>query len=360
MLAPGVFLEDDMEISSRAGGMLLRWGMAPASLAAVFGCAGASSPPPPAVRTANASATPESTAPAPSTDAASGEDASEESSLLRLSRAWAQDPELGASGRKPADDLARCAGAPREVRAENAALAAAPFVRFEGIATHACDAVLWVFLACKSAADDEGTSCATWTERLVLEPVAGGPARVLGDVESSMGANAGGLFVPFAFAGGDRWILLRAWMFSPGAGGGAVDYGVGVLARSAHAGEAPLQVAPLPARAPSFYADHGCAVAVTGSNRTPTYSQPGFPSDNGGALVAVDLATMRTRTLREERDTTYAVQRVDENAGTVDVQITRHTFDEDCPRGEGALSCSKGTSVVKKLPLPACQAPSSR
>ncbi len=348
-----------MRISSRPRGVALPWGATLASFAAAVGCAGAPGSPP-TVQTSSAPAAAASTAAAPPADPVSDEDASEDSSLLRLSRAWAQDPELGASGQKPADDLARCQGAPRDVRAENAALAPAPFVRFEGIATHACDAVLWVFLGCTSAADDEGTSCATWTERLVLEPVAGGPARVLGDVESSMGANAGGLFVPFAFAGGDRWILLQAWMFSPGAGGGAVDYGVGVIARTAHAGEVPLQVAPLPARDPSFYADYGCAVAVTASNRTPTYSQPGFPSDNGGALVAIDLATLRARTLREERDTTYDVQRVDEKGGTVDVEVTRHTFGKDCPRGEGALSCSKGTAVVKKLPLPACGVTSSR
>jgi hypothetical protein len=242
------------------------------------------------------------------------------------------------------------------MRAENSALVPPSFVRFEGIATHACDAVLWVFLGCTEATDD-GKACTNWVERLVLEPVGKGAADAIGNVEVVRGGNSAGLFVPFAFTRDDRWILLQAWMFSPGAGGGAVDYGVGVIARSVRMGEAPVKVKSLPARDPSFYADYGCAIGLAASNKTPTYSQPGFPSNNGGALVVVDLATLQTRTLLEERDTTYTVDRLDEKGGTVDVKAARHTFGKDCPRGEEALSCSASTSARKTLPLPPCAPP---
>lgn len=274
--------------------------------------------------------------------------------LLALSRAWAKNDSLMASGHHPSDNLARCPRAGNDVRPENAALLPATFVRFEGIATHACDAVLWVYLGC-TAADDQGATCASWAERLVLEPIGTGAARVLGQVESAMGGNSGGLFVPFAFTRGGRFVLLQAWMFPPGAGGGAVDYGVGVVASSARGGTSPLHVEPLPGRDPSFYADFGCAVALAASNKTPTYTQPGFPSNNGGALVSIDLDPLRTRALLEERDTTYSITHVDEKAGTLDVDVARHTFGKDCPREEGALSCAT-TSASKKrqLPLPAC------
>jgi hypothetical protein len=272
---------------------------------------------------------------------------------LRLSQAWAQDSDLTSSSHQRIDDLARCPQAKQEMRAESSALVPPWFVRFEGIATRACDAVLWVFLGCTSATDD-GKACQNWTERLVLEPVGKGAPNVIGNVEMVRGGNSAGLFVPFAFTRDDRWILLRAWMFSPGAGGGAVDYGVGVIARTTRQGDSPVEVRSFPARDPSFYADLGCAIGLAASTKTPTYSQPGFPSDNGGALVTVDLATLKTRTLLEERDTTYSVERIDEKSGTIDVRAAKHTFGNDCPRGDGALSCSTSTSAKRTLALPPC------
>jgi hypothetical protein len=239
------------------------------------------------------------------------------------------------------------------MRASSAALVPPTFVRFEAIATHACDAVLRVFLGCTEVAGD-GTSCLSWRERLVLEPVGAGAAQIVGDVDQVRGGNSSGLFVPFAFARGDQWLLLRAWMFSPGAGGGAVDYGVGVIARKTRQGEPPIEVRPLPVRDPSFYADFGCAIGLGASDRTPTYSQPGFPSNNGGALVAVDLTTLQPRTLLEERDTTYAVKRLDEKAGTLDVEVTRHGFGKDCPREEGSLGCSSASASHRTVPLAPC------
>jgi hypothetical protein len=210
------------------------------------------------------------------------------------------------------------------MRAPNAALVPPTFVRFETIATHTCDAVLRAFLGCTEATED-GTSCLSWRQRLVLEPVGTGEAQIVGDLDPVRGGNSSGIFVPFAFTRGDRWILLRAWMFSPGAGGGAVDYGVGVIARSPQRGASPIDVQPLPVRDPSFYADFGCAIGLGASDRTPSYPQPGFPSNNGGALVAVDLETLQPHTLLQERDTTYTVKSLDEKAGTLDVEVTRHT-----------------------------------
>jgi hypothetical protein len=288
-----------------------------------------------------------------------GEDASADAAtaqsltLLRLSQAWPRDPELSLSNQKPIDDLARCPQAQHDLRSTHTALVPPTFVRFEAITTHACDAVLRVFLGCTEAAGD-GTSCLSWRERLVLEPVGAGAAQILGDVDAVRGGNSAGLFVPFAFTRDDRWILLRAWMFSPGAGGGAVDYGVAVIARSTRRGESPIDVQPLPVRDLSFYADYGCAIGLGASDRTPTYSQPGFPSNNGGALVAVDLATLQPRTLLEEPDTTYAVKRFDEKAGAIDVEVTRHTFGKDCPREEGTLGCSLASASRRTVPLPPC------
>jgi hypothetical protein len=160
--------------------------------------------------------------------------------------------------------------------------------------------------------------------------------------------------VPFAFSRDDRWVLLRAWMFSPGAGGGAVDYGVGVIAASTRRGGSPIDVQPFPVRDPSFYADFGCAIGLGASDQTPSYTQPGFPSNNGGALVAVDLATLKPRMLLKERDTTYVVKRLDEKAGTLDVEVTRHGFGKDCPREEGALGCSTASTSRRTIALPPC------
>jgi hypothetical protein len=327
-------------------------------LLALLGCHGA-----PSVSPATVTGTPP--APASSTGDSSDdmgitearESLQTESSLEALSRAWAEDGDLTLSGNRPADDLVRCPLARSDLRTESRAQVPPAFVRFEGIATHACDAVLWVFLGC-TAAGAEGKRCDSWAERLLLEPIGTGVARVLGNVEPEMGGNAGGLFVPFAFTRDDRWILLRASMFSPGAGGAAVDYGLGIIpvfvARSPQDEKAPLTVEPLPARDPTFYAQMGCAIGLANSDKTPSYTQPGYPSDNGGALVAVDLATMKQHTLLEERDTTYSVDRLDEKAGALDIEVTRHTFGKNCPREEGALGCSTSIRSKRRLPLPAC------
>jgi hypothetical protein len=280
---------------------------------------------------------------------------------LRLSQAWAKDDDLASSSSQRIDDLARCPQAKHDIRGESSTLVPPTFVRFEGIATHACDAVLWVFLGCTEATND-GAACMNWEERLVLEPVGKGASLVVGNVDVVRGGNSSGLFVPFALTRDDRWILLRAWMFSPGAGGGAVNYGIGVIARPPRPmresvrprGDSRVEVKALPARDPSFYADYGCAIGLAASDKTPTYSQPGFPSDNGGALVAVDLATLQTRPLLQEGDTTYSVERLDEKAGTIDVRVAKHTFGKDCPRGDGALSCSTSTSTRRTLALPPC------
>jgi hypothetical protein len=340
-----------------------------ASVAMLVACGGSDGPPPVTAGVVGPTTLDAGTAPVASApdagspgSASAGDDpakdaGSQDAVLQRLSAAWARDDDLGASGNKPADDLARCPKAAHDIRPASRALVPASFVRFVGIATHACDAVLWVFLGCTAARD--ATSCESWRERLVLEPVGAEPARVLGDLEPHMGANAGGLFVPFAFTRDDGRILARAWMFPPGAGGGAVDYGVGSIARSTQSREEPLPVAPLAARDPTFYAGDGCAVGLAESPKTPTYSQPGSPSNNGGALVVIDLATMRRRTLLESPDTTYAVKGVDEKAGSLEVEVTHHTFGKDCPRGEGALNCSAGTTTKRRIALPAC-GPSGR
>jgi hypothetical protein len=275
-------------------------------------------------------------------------------SLLRLAQAWSRDPELTLSNLHPVEDQARCPQAQYEMRVANAALVPPTFARFEAIATHACDAVLWVFLGCTQATDD-GAACQSWRERLVLEPVGTGPAQIVGDLDPVRGGNSSGLFVPFAFSRDDRWLLHRAWMFSPGAGGGSVDYGVGVIARSTRRGESPIDVQQFPVRDPSFYAGFGCAIGLGASDQTPTYTQPGFPSNNGGALVAVDLTTLQPRTLLKERDTTYIVKRLDEKAGTLDVEVTRHDFGKDCPREEGALACSGASTSRRTVALPPCR-----
>lgn len=302
---------------------------------------------------------PPETAPAPvpqdaSAASATASDASAAPSLLELSRNWAKDSDL--SGLHPVSDVARCPSAQHEPGAANAALVPPPFVPLAAIATHACDAVLWVYLGCTQATED-GAACQSWKERLVLEPVPSAAAAIVADLEPVHGGNSGGLFVPFAFSRDDQRVLLRAFMFSPGAGGGAVDYGVGTLARTARQGASPTSVSPFPARDLSFYDDDGCAIGLAASDLTPTYAQPGFPADNGGALVDVDLATLKSRVLAKERDTTYAVKRLDEKARSIEVEVTKHTFGKDCPREEGALGCSKGTKTSRTIPLPACAPP---
>ncbi|HLW55308.1 MAG TPA: lysozyme inhibitor LprI family protein [Candidatus Angelobacter sp.] len=236
------------------------------------------------------------------------------------------------------DRLGSCHGIPPALNPKFASLTPGTYTSLFATATHQCDAVLRVYLSCPA-----GQDC---SERLILEDVPHGQARILADLKpESRTGNSGGIFVPVAFTRDGRQIILMAWMGSPGAGGGAVNYGYEAMTRQG--GRKPL--APSGAM---FYDEFGKVVYTRSSDKLPAYSQPG-PESNDGILAVKDLGTLAERTLLEEADTSYQILKVNEKNHALSLRATRHEFGPGCPRTEeDALRCSKKTSQERQIPLP--------
>ncbi len=165
--------------------------------------------------------------------------------LNRLSAGWTKDDDLGDHQQQAADSLQSCPRAALDAEGRAATLVPKSYIQLKIVATHRCDAVVKVYLGCAKAVEEPDASeqwvgangrwfaCAEWNERLVLEDRPGGRARLLADLGFEVRTgNSGALFVPVAFTNDDRDLLLKAWMGSPGAGGGDMIYGDELMSRA--------------------------------------------------------------------------------------------------------------------------------
>lgn len=175
--------------------------------------------------------------------------------LGKISAEWAKDDDLSEHQSEAADNLQGCPPASLDPNGRDATLVPKTYIQLKAIATHRCDAVVKVYLGCTQALEEPDASeqwvgangkwyaCAEWNERLVLEDLPSGHARLLADLglETRTG-NSGAIFVPVAFTKNDRDLVLKAWMGSPGAGGGDMIYGDERMSRATgHRRDLPLR-----------------------------------------------------------------------------------------------------------------------
>ena len=299
---------------------------------------------------------PAATAPQPTVDSAEV--------LKQLSLNWQKDGEMSMHVKDAKDNLESCSNIPSSIGTANAALVPPTYSGLLTVATHACNAALMVYAGCTNSIEetDSGSgqwinvggkwyACGGWTEKVIMEDLKTGQARVLGDLNMVTGGNYGGLFVPLAFTKDDSRIILNAWMFSPGAGGGEVDLGYKVAPVDSIASLNDAQkVFSLP-RQTIFYGDFAKAVYLGNSKKLPSFSQPG-PASNLGAIMSLDLTTMKSATVLEETDTTYQLVGADEVKNILNFKATKNKFTKACPRAEDALICSQKTVTDRTLPLP--------
>ncbi len=286
--------------------------------------------------------------------------------LHELSVQWQKDGDIGASNgqtRDTADVMGSCRNLPVEPPSETAALVPPTYVKLRSIAEHGCGAILRVYLGCAQSipetnsapdqwvqVDGNWYACGDWEEKLILEDEATNATHVVADIAVQRGANSSALWVPIAFSKDEKNIILDAWMGSPGAGGGSVDYGYDWIPASTTNGTNKDLVYLAP-RATFFYDAYGKMVYLMSSPDLPMYSQPG-PSSNDGEIMSEDLATMQRRTALMEPDTTYKLISLDEPGHTATIEKTHHTFTASCPRQEDALYCTQKTTSVQKMLLP--------
>jgi len=265
--------------------------------------------------------------------------------LSQMALAWITSYSSPRDVRAYADDIkdrfGDCHSLSPTLSAKFASLAPAAYKSLFSIATHQCDAVLRIYLSCPA---NQGCS-----ELLILEDAAKPQTRVLGKLEEeSRTGNSSGIFVPVAFTKDGRNIILKAWMGSPGAGGGQVNYGYETMPRDGGSSQRNT-LAPNGA---VFYSDFGMVAYTKDSKKLPAFTQPG-PQSNDGLLVVKDLATMKERPVLEELDTTFTILRADEKNHTLTIRATQHAFSASCPRDqEDSLLCSKKTTRERQIPLP--------
>jgi hypothetical protein len=283
--------------------------------------------------------------------------------LKQLSLNWQKDGDLAMHVKDAKNNLESCSNIPSSIAATNVALVPPTYSSLLVVATHTCDAALWVYAGCTNSIEETDASdqwvsvggkwyaCGGWTEKMILEDLKTGQARILGDLNMVTGGNYGGLFVPMAFTKDDSRIILNAWMFSPGAGGGDVDLGYKVASVDSITNLNNVQsIFSLP-RQTIFYGDFGKAVYLGNSKNLPSFSQPG-PQSNLGTIMSLDLTTMKSATVLEEADTTYQLVGVDEVKNILSFKATNNQFTKACPRAEDALICSQKTVQDRTLPLP--------
>jgi hypothetical protein len=168
----------------------------------------------------------------------------------------------------------------------------------------------------------------------------------------SYSGNSGGIFMPFAITKDDHNIILDAWMGDAGAGGGAQDYGYGMISvEEGGEGMVTSDYARIATRQAFFYDNYGKVVYLDNSDKMPQYPQPG-PRHNSGALFYRDLVTNEPRIIWEEENTTFDLLAIDVVAKKVILIATKYEFTETCPKSEDGYYCAKKTTTARTIPLP--------
>ena len=176
----------------------------------------------------------------------------------------------------------------------------------------------------------------------------------LGDFTTvSFTGNSGAIYAPYAITKDNANIILDAWMGDPGAGGGNVDYGFAIIPLKPIAQKDRYDEKDFPyiaTRSAHFYDSFGKVVYVTEGDNTPHHSIPG-PSNNA-QIAFRDLTTGQTKTLLEEQDTSYEIEKIDEKSGILVMQTTKYKFSSACPRGEDSQDCAKKNTSERTITLP--------
>lgn len=179
------------------------------------------------------------------------------------------------------------------------------------------------------------------------------PNAFLGTIEPvSYTGNSAGIFVPFAIAKDNQSILLKAYMFSPGAGGSSVDYGYAQISLKPAPSTSSLNDFPtLATPGAHFYDSFGKVIYIEEGENTPVTQKPG--PGNNSIIMWRDLITGEKRILLEETDMSYQIVALDEKNDTFEIKATEHAFSNTCPRdSDGALFCSKKITKLRSIELP--------
>ena len=188
--------------------------------------------------------------------------------------------------------------------------------------------------------------------RLVVYDPSKRKSMSLGIIRIQHGANYGGIFIPIALLQNDKSIILQAWMGSPGAGGGMVDYGYATMAVAEATNDTTSpEITKIANRDAFFYDDYKKVVYLGNSDKMPDHMQPG-PKHNSGALYFRDLVSDNSLIILEEENTTYELMSIDTVNNTVRLKAFKYEYSDNCPKDENGYYCAKKTQEIRTIPLP--------
>jgi hypothetical protein len=236
---------------------------------------------------------------------------------------------------------------------EDATDAPPPYQHLLSIPFHNAKSVLRVYanVICPVTLNQSGDCLGDDLVIVKYDPVAKISMKIA-TIASFHGGNYGGIFVPLALTKDDKNIVLKAWMGSPGAGGGAVDLGYSKILLTAKAETFAGETLPhLASAAAVFYDSYGKVVSLEESNRTFDWSQPGR-NPNQGAVIYRDLVSGEAKTLADGADTSYEIRGFDEQERVLSLQLIRYSFDAECPRADKTLNCANRTATNIAIRVP--------
>jgi hypothetical protein len=167
--------------------------------------------------------------------------------------------------------------------------------------------------------------------------------------------NSGALYVPYAVSGDNKSIILDAWMGSPGAGGGAIDYGYALLPISAvnkHAVINTYILRKIATRNAVFYDNFSRVIYIGEGGKTAKCDKPG-PSNNAVIFYRNLSHPTKKKVLTEEPNTTYSNLRINEANKTVSFIATTYTNlpPNSCPQEVYPQSSLRNRSIKRIVKL---------
>lgn len=167
--------------------------------------------------------------------------------------------------------------------------------------------------------------------RLVKYSISSGISELLGDIRSETGANWGGIYIPIAISKDDKHIIFKAYMGSPGSGGGSVTLGYAYSSLASDKFDTCGYLAPHKiADAAYFYDNFSKSLFLIEENNVPASEKPG--PDYDSAIKFINVTTGETKTLLEEPNTIYEITKINEESRVVNF--------ESCPWQKYRFNCS--------------------
>lgn len=179
----------------------------------------------------------------------------------------------------------------------------------------------------------------------------------IGKIHSISKSNSGGIFVPVYLTSDNQKIILDAWMGSPGAGGGDVDYGFAIINMPSQESEEIIPINDsnfIATNSAIFYNNYDNVVYLEESEKSPQFSKPG--PINSGKVISRNLINNIEKIILEEPYSSYDIKTIDNNI--LSYEETHYSIPKNCEAVNSSnewigitLDCVLKTITIKNINL---------